>query len=225
MQKRNITILTIIVLYFSFQGISNSLEFQKFFNFDAENGLKEWTEKVFKNKVFYVIEPRQEDGYLSAESKESCSGLFYKIRFNPNEYPMISWEWKVLTFPNKSKETTISKGWIEKDDYPARVYVIFPSIFFKNTKCIEYVWDENLPEETKITSPYLENIKIIVVESGKTNINKWVIEERNISEDYKMLFGTSAPYVGAIAIMTDADNTLSTAEAMYNNIKVGYINE
>ena len=42
-------------------------------------------------------------------------------------------------------------------------------------------------------------------------------------EDYKKAFGKSAPcYVTAIALMTDADNTLSTAEAFYKDFKVGY---
>ncbi len=197
----------------------------KTFKFDKENALNEWKEKIFKNKVFYNVKPNQSGGFLSAESIRSCSGLFYKIRFNPRIYPMISWKWKVIKFPNKNKTKSSEGGWLEKDDYSARVYVIFPSISFKNTKCIEYVWDENLPEGTIMTSPYMKNIKIIVIESGKENINNWVHEERNIPEDYINAFGKNPPHVGAIALMTDADNTLSTAEALYAEIKVRYKNE
>jgi len=65
-----------------------------------------------------------------------------------------------------------------------------------------------------------------VAESGTGNMEKWVLEEYNIYEDYIKVFG-EAPRrnVGAIALMTDTDNTLSTAEALYKNIKVGYKNE
>jgi len=197
----------------------------KIFKFDEKNALNEWKEKIFKNKVFYNIESGQSGGFLSAESVRSCSGLFYKIRFNPKKYPLISWKWKVIQFPDKNKPQISNGGWLEKDDYPARVYIIFPSIFFKNTKCIEYVWDENLSEGTIMTSPYMKTIKIIVIESGKENINNWVYEKRNIFKDYINAFGRKPPYVGAIALMTDADNTLSTAEALYAEIKVRYKDE
>jgi len=202
-----------------------SNNFPRLFRFTKENSLNEWQEKIFKDKVLYTVKARKEDGHLLAKSKEACSGLFYKIRFNPKEYPMISWSWKVLEFPKKDKIKLTKKGWLEKDDYPARVYVIFPSLIFTNTKSIEYIWDETLPEGTIITSPYLKNIKLIVVESGKTFMNRWIFEERNIYQDYKKAFGKNPGHVGAIAIMTDADNTLSTAEALYKDIKVGYKNE
>jgi hypothetical protein len=113
-------------------------------------------------------------------------------------------------------------GWLERDDYAARIYVIFPSWIFSNIKSIEYVWSDDLPKGTVMTSPYFPNIKLIVVESGKKDNNDWVLEERNIYEDYKHAFGANPAGVGAIALMTDTDNTLSTAEALYTDIKVGY---
>jgi len=67
---------------------------------------------------------------------------------------------------------------------------------------------------------------LIVAESGHNNLGQWVFEKRNIVEDYRKAFGKKrVPRVGAIALMTDADNTLSTAEAFYKDIKVGYKNE
>ena len=118
----------------------------------------------------------------------------------------MSWEWMVKTFPKKEKEPEKDTGWIERDDYAARVYVIFPSWNFMNIKSLEYIWDEDLPENTILTSPYFRNIKLVVVESGKNGVDKWVLEERNIYEDYQKAFGRTPPrYVGAIALMTDAD--------------------
>ena len=73
-----------------------------------------------------------------------------------------------------------------------------------------------------MSSPYFKNIKLMVIESGENNIGQWVFEKRNIYEDYKRVFGRSpSSRVGAIALMTDTDNTLSTAEAVYRDIKVG----
>ena len=198
----------------------------KWFPFNKENALEEWEEKVFKNKVLYIVEPKQEGGYLLAKSKEACSGLLYRIKFYPKKFPKISWKWKVTQFPQKREAIRTKASWIEKDDYAARVYVVFPSWYFMHIKSIEYIWDESLPAETIMTSPYFRNIKLIVAESGRENMGQWVFEERNIYEDYKKAFGKPpSGYVGAIALMTDTDNTLSTAEALYKDIKVGYQND
>ncbi len=225
MNYRKSSSVSVILIIVTLSRIAFAIDIPRFFDFRNSDSLDNWQEKVFKDKVLYTVEATAQKGFLSADSDKSCSGLFYKIRFNPREFPMISWKWKVLKFPDKSQPIESSDGWVEKDDYPARLYVIFPSIIFTNTKSIEYVWDETTEEETYMTSPFFKNIKIIVVESGKDNLNEWVYEERNINDDYIRLFGRRPPNVGAIAIMTDADNTASSAEALYTDIKVRYKNE
>ncbi len=204
---------------------AHSYDLPKWFSFNKENSLQEWQEKIFQNKVVYSVKSEKKDGYLLAESDKACSGLFYRISFDIKKFPMMSWDWKVAKFPDKTKANSAKAGWIEKDDYAARVYVVFPSWNFMNIKSIEYIWDELLPEGTINTSPYFGNIKLIVAESGKKNMDKWVTEERDIYEDYKKCFKGAPPLAGAIALMTDTDNTLSTAEASYKNIRVGYKNE
>ncbi|MBU1147272.1 MAG: DUF3047 domain-containing protein [Candidatus Omnitrophica bacterium] len=214
--------ILLVFVYYSYAG-----NMPKWFLFDEKSALNEWQEKIFKNKVLYSVEEGLKDGYLSAKSEQACSGLFYRIGFDPKTLPMISWQWKVVKFPEKKGPVASEKnGWIEKDDYAARVYVIFPSLNFRRTRSIEYIWDEHLPEGTVMTSPYFKNIKLIVVESGAGNMDQWVLEKRNIYEDYKRAFGKApSSNVGAIALMTDTDNTLSTAEALYKDIKVGYKDE
>ena len=197
----------------------------KKFPFQEKDALNEWQEKIFKGRVLYSVKANKNDSYLAAYSNDTASGIFYEIRFNPKQLPMISWKWKVLKFPKKGKLTSEGSGWIEQDDYAARLYVIFPKLSFNLTKSLEYVWDKSLPVGTIKESPYSKNIKIIIIESGSKNINKWVREKRNIYEDYKKAFGRKPGKVGAIAIMTDTDNTQSTAEAHYDELKVGYKDE
>lgn len=198
----------------------------KIFPFTKKEALKEWQEKIFKGRVLYSVSEKKE-GYLTATSKETASGIFYRINFNPKKEPLVSWKWKVVKFPEKIENASGKSAWIEKDDYAARFYIIFPGITFNSTRSLEYVWDKTIPEGTIMTSPYFKNIKIIVVESGIQNINRWVYEERSVLNDFKEAFGKehSCPPVGAIAIMTDSDNSISTAEANYDEIKVGYKNE
>jgi hypothetical protein len=59
---------------------------------------------------------------------------------------------------------------------------------------------------------------MIVVESGETRLNQWVIEERNVYEDYKRAFGEEPPMISGVAIMTDTDNTGESAIAYYGDI-------
>lgn len=194
----------------------------QWFSFDKKDALKDWQEKVFKGKVFYSVKTEKSGGYLSAYSSNSASGILYEVSFNPRKDPWVSWKWKVIQFPAKEVAQNAPANWIEKDDYATRFYVIFPALIFTNIKTLEYVWDRYLPEGTTMTSPYYHNIKIIVAESGEKNIGKWVFEKRNIREDFKKAFGREPGAAYAIAIMTDTDNTNSTAEAEYDEIKVGY---
>lgn len=199
-----------------------AFQLPKWFSFGTKKALDEWDEKVFKGKVLYSVQEEAKNSYLNAYSKGSASGIFYKLAFNPRRDPMVSWKWKVIKFPEKISAAPEKSGWIEKDDYAARFYLIFPAIIFTNIKCLEYVWDKNLPEGTMMTSPYFGNIKIIVAESGDKNLGQWVFEERNVNDDYQKAFGRAAAKVGAIAIMTDTDNTASIAEADYDEVRVGY---
>ncbi|MDP2922641.1 MAG: DUF3047 domain-containing protein [Candidatus Omnitrophota bacterium] len=258
MRKTKLSLVVISIILIAL--ITYAYNLPKFFKFNKKDALGEWQEKVFRNRVLYIVEPEIEGGRLLAKSKNACSGLLYKIRFNSKVYPLISWKWRVIQFPEKSsagnenppvknrsiwdkllaifrpaspqqgvepsalssQDKNVNGGWLEKDDYAARIYVIFPSWIFTNIRSLEYVWDETKPEGTIIASPYFSNIKLIVVRSGRKNPQEWVFEERNIYEDYKRAFGKNPGWVGAIAIMTDTDNTLSTAEALYTDIKVGY---
>jgi len=143
-KKPLLTIILIIVVSFAFVAYSHTS--LKWFPFNTNEALKEWEEKIFKDRVLYKVEPKKEGGYLSAISTRANSGLVYKIKFHPKIYPMISWKWKVIKFPKKNIDKKIKGGWLEKDDYAARVYVIFPKLPFTRTKTLEYIWDETLPE-------------------------------------------------------------------------------
>ena len=62
----------------------------------------------------------------------------------------------------------------------------------------------------------------MVLESGRKI--EWTFEERDIRADYVKMFGRNPEYnIGAIAFMTNAENTQTRADAMYDEIKVGYM--
>jgi len=193
-----------------------------YFHFDNPNALAGWEEKNFKGRVIYSVKSGLSGSYLNADSKNSASGLLYWLKFSPRDNPMVSWKWKVIKFPESRRANAEKNGWLENDDYAARFYIIFPKFPFYRSRCLEYVWDKNMPEGTLLTNPNFTNLKVIIAESGTKNMGNWVHEERDIYADYKKLFGAAPGNAGAIAIMTDSDNSQSSAEAQYNDIEVGY---
>jgi len=183
---------------------------------DFAHGIKPgWISKSFKGETEYTWTKENNKAYVKATSRDTASGLYYKIEYDPQQYPFITWEWKVDNIIN-SGDASQKSG----DDYGARIYVVFPSFFFWNTKAINYIWANKLPQNLAVPNPYTSNNIMISVESGTANIGKWIIETRNVYEDYIRFFGEKPPTIAAIAIMTDTDNTGESASASYGPILV-----
>ena len=98
--------------------------------------------------------------------------------------------------------------------------------FFSKTKVLEYIWVKDLEVGTISSSPYSDNIKLIVVESGLKEDGQWVYEERDIYKDYLEAFDIEPRLdIRAIAFMCDADSTKSKADALFDDIKIFYKNK
>jgi hypothetical protein len=173
-----------------------------------------WEKKVFQGETAY--EPVLEEGRpaVKAESRASASALIYRITLDPKTYPGLSWSWKIGRTIGKGDERT--KG---GDDYAARVYVVFPSALFWRTRAVNYIWANRLPRGAFLPNAYTGNAVMVAVESGDGNAGRWIDEERNLVEDYRRAFGEDPPKVGAVAIMTDTDNTGEQAVAWYGAIR------
>lgn len=178
--------------------------------------LSGWEEQTLrgKEKSVYTLVREGERTVLKAESRGSASGLINKTGFDPRQQPLLRWSWKVNGILKKGDERTK-----EGDDYPARIYVVFPRTFFWQTRAINYIWANRLPRGSSAPNVYApKNVRMIAVESGAANAGKWIHEERNVYEDYLKLFGEEPPRAGAVALMTDTDNTGEDAIAWYGDI-------
>ena len=194
----------------------------KTFPFSQDDALKEWEEKIFRGKVVYRIEKNQSLDYVRATSNKTASALYYRIRlYARRKSPVVSWKWNVDKFPEKTGKEDLETE--NEDDFAARIYVIFPAFFFTNLKVLEYIWAETLPEGLIGTSPYSNNIKLMVVRSGPNKDKKWFTETRDIIADYRKAFGASPEHdIGAVAFMTNTEHTGTSADAMYDDISLGY---
>jgi len=185
---------------------------------DFENGLLAgWKEKSFMGKTVYRVVPDAETGghCLRAESRGTASGLVFRREYDLRDYPILSWRWKIAATIAGGDETRKAG-----DDYAARVYVIFPHWFFPKTRSINYIWANRLPQGEYLPNSFSGNAVMLAVQSGNVNAGRWMTERRNVYEDYKRLFGEEPPKVGAIAVMTDTDNTGEEATACYDDIRI-----
>ena len=184
---------------------------------DYKNGLTPgWETKSFAGQTHYTAEHDDKQFYIKATSNAAASGLFHKIDYDPKEQPILRWSWKIEHTLAKGDERTKAG-----DDYAARVYVVFPSLLFWNTKALNYIWANKLPKGEALPNAFTANAMMIAVESGNERAGQWLNEERDIHKDFKKYFKTEPPRVGAIAIMTDTDNTGESATAWYGPIFIG----
>jgi len=170
---------------------------------------------------------------VRALSNGGAAGLGRKVRLNPRQYPILTWQWRVSTVLEKGNAREK-----DGDDYPARIYVTFdydPSNFgfFDRikyealqvlgydqipTRALNYIWASRVEKGTILQNLFTDWVQMVAVESGSTKVGTWVRERRNIRADYREAFGEAPPPVNGIAIMTDTDNTGESATAYYGDI-------
>jgi hypothetical protein len=172
----------------------------------------EW--KVLRGKgTTYTVKKESSGNVLHALSNSGNTTIIKRFNCSLNECSFLSWKWKAVKLPPGGNETEK-----RKNDSVAGIYVSFKSgLFFK---ALKYVWSTTLPKGTSTQSPYSSSVKIIVLESGQDTPGKWVFEQVNIKEDAKRYFGDGLTEINGLGIMTDSDNTESTAEAYYADIRL-----
>jgi len=163
----------------------------------------------------YHIKKENENKFLRIDTRGGCTSIGKKQSYDAQIYPLLSWRWRMHKLPEKGNE-----NYRKTNDSGAAIYVIFKGMFRLNT-ILKYVWSSTLPQGTETSSPYNKRTKVIVLRSGKKQAGTWINETVNIVEDYRRLFNQDPPAVEGIGILSDADNTNSTAKADYDDIIIG----
>jgi hypothetical protein len=202
------------------------------------NDLAKWRPVTFpkiKEHTQYSVEYQGRESVLRAESRASASAIVYRSPFSVYEYPRLRWKWKVENVYDKGNARAK-----EGDDYPLRIYVLFEydpekagtydkakyglaKAFYGEYpphSALNYVWASREDEGGIITSTYTSNAKMIVLQKGKKNLARWIVEERNILDDYRRAFGTDPPSMATLGIMNDSDNTKEASVSYVGFIEV-----
>jgi Protein of unknown function (DUF3047) len=82
------------------------------------------------------------------------------------------------------------------------------------------VWDNRAGTESVILGPRTDRVRKIVIESGASRVGQWLHYERDLRADFQRAFGEEpGPLIG-VALMTDADNTASSASGQYGEVRL-----
>lgn len=201
----------LLAITFTTVGRADELPVSRF----AADGLTGWYGKTFKGSTDYQLVQDNGRTVIRAQSRGSASGMFKKVNQDPQRFRYLRWSWKVAGIIEKGDERYKSG-----DDYAARIYVVFPGRFFWQTRAISYIWANRLGVGQATPNAFTGNVMMVAVESGPARTGQWLTEERDVLADYRRFFGEEPRKIGAIAIMTDTDNTGSEATAWYGDIVI-----
>ena len=136
-------------------------------------------------------------------------------RWDLATHPVLAWSWRPREFPQGADERETGSN-----DSALAVYMAVPHSKVRGPKAVKYVWSEKVPVGTRLTSNQgLTQARVL--RSGRPPAKQaWVDERVNVRDDWKAAFTESeTPKVGGIAVLTDADDTSSTAAGDYANFR------
>ena len=184
-------------------------------------------------RTTYSVERAGDNWFMKAVSVNSASAVYKAVDIDLKEFPILMWRWKILG--------TIDGGDARRkdgDDYAARVYIMFAfdsersslgerlrnkasmSLYGRATPSValNYIWANRLDKGSAVANPFSEKTIMVAVESGPRGSGRWHEESRDVYEDFKNFFGYEPPRAVGVAVMTDSDNTGTSATAYYDDI-------
>jgi len=170
---------------------------------------------------------------LGAVSEASASMWRKRVSVAPPELKTVSFSWWVDTKPTQANVADV-----DREDAAARVLFGFAGdinslpmrtrMMFDLAEALTgerppyatlmYVWDATAPVGSVIVNPRSDRIRKIVVDSGTVPLRQWRDHRRDLVADFRLAFGEEPGALISMAVMTDSDNTRSSAKAWYGSI-------
>ncbi|MGR3173137.1 MAG: DUF3047 domain-containing protein [Candidatus Scalindua sp.] len=154
---------------------------------------------------------------LYINANDSGSITFKPVHLSPEEYPFLSWSWKISNILPDSREKEVGG-----DDYPAAVCIVYSKSFFSllfgRYKILIYAYGNNVQVGERYESPCEARARFIIVENGDKNTGKWLNYKVNHYKDYVREFGEEPPEITYVGLQTNADRSHGKVEAWYTDI-------
>jgi hypothetical protein len=229
-----ISLAGFLMLAVLFPGFQSATAEAIVLGFEDLEQWENWQEITFPGRANTRYEFDPEGQMACAAAVASASVLLHEFPWKLEDYPILSWEWRIEHVLEKGDARTR-----EGDDFAGRVYVnfereerlgwwerargrMFELIYGQELpgQSLNFIWANTLEIGEIVTSPYTEHARLVALQSGNQRAGEWVREEVNIPEQYRKAFNRAPPRVHSLAIMTDSDDTGETARACYRNINI-----
>ncbi len=175
-----------------------------------------WRGKDNDKPKLYAVRETNGQRYLAAQDTGLSVALFKRANWNPQNYPIMTWCWRANDLPSGADER-----YTETNDSAAGVYVMVSKTFLLGIpRMIKYAWSTTLAKGTMGRRKGIGRPWVIVLESGPEKLGQWIFEEIDLARDHKLTFKRDLPNkIFAIAVLTDANQTRSYAEAAYADFR------
>jgi hypothetical protein len=168
-----------------------------------------WKLREETGRGVYTLEEQDGRRFLHAASRGLGIQAAKPYEWDLSLYPILAWSWRPIEFPHGSDERQS-----KTNDSALAVYAVFPHSYW-SAKSVKYVWSALVPTGTHLTSS-AGLTQVYVLRSGTKGKGRWTEERVNVLEDYRKYFETTeAPKAEGIAVLTDSDDTKSTAQGDY----------
>jgi hypothetical protein len=174
----------------------------------------DWRARKDEGKGVYSV--REEGGrrFLAADSRGLGIQAAKERDWDLNRYPVLAWSWRPREFPRGADERESATN-----DSALAVYLLVPHSRIRGPKAVKYIWSEQVPVGTHLTSN-MGLTQVRVLRSGTAGKSAWTEERVNVLEDYKKFFKeTATPKPAGIAVLTDSDDTTSSAAGDYADFR------
>jgi hypothetical protein len=162
----------------------------------------------------FVHEGNTHEIVLKSGKDNSFSVGLDKTPFRVEAWPILEWEWKMVTLP-QGGDVRVK----ERDDQAGSVCVIVnPGLVGFKSLC--YLFESDGPKEQPITSVQRGDSKYLILRTAKSGdpVGTWLKEHRNVLQDYTRLFGKAPDDEAVFGFQIDSNDTRSAAEARYRNV-------
>ena len=176
----------------------------------------DWKPRKDEGREIYRVRDEGGQRFLHAEAKGTGiqAGL-ETPKWDLTQYPILTWSWRPRDFPRGGDERNSASN-----DSALAVYVAVPYSKVRGPRAVKYLWSEMVPVGTRLESNGgLTQVRVL--RSGApASRDAWVEERVNALQEWKAAFKESnTPKVGGIAVLTDSDDTKSTAGGDYRNFR------
>src|SRR3989449_6024828 len=176
----------------------------------------DWKPRKDAGKDVYRVMEEGGLRFLRATSRDLGIQAAKQLEWDLEAYPVLTWSWRPLEFPKGGDERES-----KTNDSALAVYLLVPYSRIRGPKAVKYIWSEKVPVGTRLDSN-MGLTQVRVLRSGAPEKKgEWVEERVNVLEDYKKYFDVKeTPKPAGIAVLTDSDDTNSTAQGDYANFRV-----